>query len=72
MIAIKDDIVKYTNIINTDCKYVFWFKINKVIFNTTEDPVFGVVYIPPERSKYSSNDCYTEIEQELIFSSHGS
>lgn len=39
----------------------------------TYNPVFGVVYtcIPSEGSKHSSNDCYTEMEQELISLSYG-
>ena len=26
----------------------------------------GVCYIPPEGTKYSSNDCFLEIEQKLV------
>ena len=46
MVAFKDSIVKYIEIVNTDCKYVFWFRVNKSLLGTTEDAIFGVVYIP--------------------------
>ena len=71
MVAFKDSIVKYIEIVNTDCKYVFWFRVNKSLLGTTEDAIFGVVYIPPEGSRYSTNDCFLEIEQELINITNG-
>lgn len=55
------------HVIRTDCKYVLWFKIDRIIFDTVEDVVVEVCYIPPEGNKYSSNDCFfLEKEQELI------
>ena len=44
------------HVIRTDCKYVLWFKIDRIIFDTVEDVVVEVCYIPPEGNKYSSND----------------
>ncbi|CAG2246714.1 unnamed protein product [Mytilus edulis] len=32
--------------------------------------LFGCIYIPPENSKYSSEEAFTEIEEELLFFSH--
>ena len=63
MVAFKDNIVKYIRIVNTDCKYVFWFRVNKFFLSTTEDAIFGVGYTPAEGSRYSTNDCFLEIEQ---------
>jgi hypothetical protein len=64
MLLVKDDFVKYVNIINTECKYVPWFKISKYMYllNISKDVVCSVVYIPPESSKYSSPDCFWDIE----------
>ena len=62
----RDSLVKYVTVIKTDCAYISWFKMSKSLFNIDEDIYFGVVYIPPEGSKYSSPDCYFEIENELI------
>ena len=36
----------------------------------TQDVLFGVCYVPPEGTKYASNDCFLEIEQELIHLAH--
>lgn len=60
--------MKYVTIVNTDSKYIFWFKMNKSLFSIEEDVYFGAVYIhvPSEGSKYSSPDCFFEIEDELI------
>lgn len=66
IVAIKDNIAKHINVIDTDCKFIMWLKISKVLFNVDKDVICGVVYIPPEASKYSSNDSFMEIEQELF------
>lgn len=36
----------------------------------TQDVFFGVCYVPPEGTKYASNDCFLEIKQELIHLAH--
>lgn len=61
IVAIKDNIAKHINVIDTDCKFIMWLKISKVLFNVDKDVICGVVYIPPETSKYSSNDSFMEI-----------
>lgn len=66
IVAIKDNIAKHINVIDTDCKFIMWLKISKVLFNVDKDVICGVVYIPPEASKYSSNDSFMKIEQELF------
>lgn len=63
LVAIRESIVKYVHIIKTDCKYALWFKISKTLFNTCEDVLFGACYIPPEGSKYSSNDCFWRLNK---------
>lgn len=66
IVAIKDNIAKHINVIDTDCKFIMWLKLSKVLFNIDKDVICGVVYIPPEASKYSSNDSFMKIEQELF------
>ena len=34
--------------------------------NLNSDVLFGIVYLPPENTRYSSADCFTDIEQELM------
>ena len=42
-----------------------WFKISKKLTGCDEDNIHGIVYIPPENSKYASIDALSEIENEL-------
>jgi hypothetical protein len=35
------------------------------LFKTDQPVFFGVVYIPPEYTKYSSEDAFSELQQEL-------
>jgi hypothetical protein len=44
------------SMIETDSKYVLWFKISKNIFRLQQDVLFGIVYIPPENSLYCVGD----------------
>ena len=57
-------IVKYINPLNTESSFVFWFKISKELLGLDEDVIFGIVYIPPEYTVYSSIDAFSEIENE--------
>ena len=43
---------QYFSIIETECDYAQWFKLSKELFHLEEDVLFGVVYVPPETSKY--------------------
>jgi hypothetical protein len=50
---------------------VFWFKVSRDIFNLDEDIIFGIVYVPPENTRYSSSAAFAEIEAEyLVFSNN--
>lgn len=51
---------------NTECRYVLWLQLKNVCPADVDNILFGIVYIPPENSKYSSPDCFLEIEQELL------
>ena len=50
----------------TDSKYVMWFKCSEQLFKTDQPVFFGVVYIPPEYTKYSSEDAFSELQQEYL------
>lgn len=54
--AVKDTLMKHVNIINTECKYVLWLQLKNVCLANVDNILFGIVYIPPENSKYSSPD----------------
>jgi hypothetical protein len=46
-------------------------KVSQEVSNLDEDVIFGIVYVPPENTRYSSNAAFAEIEAEyLVFSSN--
>jgi hypothetical protein len=49
-------------ILHTNSKYVFWFKVSSDLVNLDQDIIFGIAYIPPENTVYSSQDAFREIE----------
>jgi hypothetical protein len=59
MLAFKKKIVKYINPLNTESSVVFWFKISKELLGLDEDVIFGIVYIPPKYTVYSSIDAFS-------------
>ena len=63
MILIRNELYKYFSTIDSECEYVQWFKLSKLLFGSNEDIVFGAVYIPPVNSDYSVVQIY-----ELFYS----
>ena len=66
ILAVKENLIEYSDVITSDCKFVLRFKLSKKVVNLNSDILFGIVYIPPENTQYSSADCFTDIEQELM------
>ena len=50
--------------IDTDCKFVLWCKISKLISN--DDVILGIIYVPPEYTSYSSPDAFNHIENYYL------
>ena len=50
----------------TKSEFVQWVQISKQILENNEDLLLGCIYIPTENSKYTSTDCFTEIEEEIL------
>ncbi|VDI12648.1 Hypothetical predicted protein [Mytilus galloprovincialis] len=51
--------------ITTDCQFGLWFSIDKKVFDSPENVIFGIVYVPPENSSYSSVEAFNDIEREF-------
>lgn len=62
ILVFKDIIVKYIKVLEIDCKFIFLFKLSKILLNISEDVVCGLVYILFEGSRYFFLDCFLEIE----------
>ena len=65
-IAVHESIIEHVTAIETESQLVFLFKLSCNFTKTTSDIICGVVYIPPENTRYSCNDPYTEIQNELV------
>ena len=48
--------------IDIDCPYVLWFSIKKEMFNLSQNVIFSIIYIPPENTRYTSDDAISEIQ----------
>jgi hypothetical protein len=66
IVGFKDNLAKHIDIVDTDSKYVVWFKCSEQLFKTDQPVFIGVVYIPPEYTKYSSEDAFSELQQEYL------
>ena len=66
MVGFKGNLAKRIDLVNTDSKYVMWFKYSEQPFKTDQPVFVGVVYIPPEYTKYSSEDAFSELQQEYL------
>jgi hypothetical protein len=58
-------------VFSTASNFALWFKASRDVFNYDEDVIFGIVYVPPENTRYSSNAAFAKMEAEyLVFSSN--
>ena len=64
-VYVKQNISKHFTNIPSESDYVLWFSINKSLTNTEEDLIFGIVYIPPENSRFLINDELMTLEMEI-------
>ena len=56
--AVRDSLNKCINVRKSNSDFVFWFTLSKDTDNIYPDTLFGVIYIPPENTKYSSPECF--------------
>ena len=58
-------IARYFEYIDSNCEYVLWFKLSKVLLNTDEDIYIGAVYLPPINSNYCQDRILDMFYDEL-------
>ena len=44
---------------------MYWFQVDKVVFNLDKNVILWIVYIPPVNSRYASEDAYYDIDLEF-------
>ena len=64
IVVFKKTLSKCLHFIKSDSEYVQWVEFTKCL---NSDMLLGCVYIPPENSKYSSEEAFIEVEDELLF-----
>ena len=71
VLGFKEKLKKHIKVFDTDCNFVLWLSLSAEYCKTEEDIIFGIVYVPPENTRYSSQEAFDQIENELInFSSN--
>ena len=69
-LLVKDNILPYIKIDHAkSSKLVLFFTISKTLYkfeNHDEDLECGIVYIPPQGTKYASDDPYLEMQEEIF------
>lgn len=66
VVGCRENLSKCITPIETECKYVYWFRVKGELFDCENDVLFGFVYIPPQCSNYSSSEAFNEIELEYF------
>jgi len=64
-VFIKSQYFKYVTNIDTECEYILWFKLDKTVLNYDEHFNFGVIYVPPDNTKFFSRDIYDIFSHEI-------
>ena len=52
ILAYKTELSSFVNIVESESKYILWFKLNTSLFHLPQDVLFGIAYVPPENSKF--------------------
>lgn len=65
-VFVKDELLKYVEVIESKSDYVFWIKLKNDVFNPCRYLVIGIVYIPPESSNYYKSDELLIFENEVF------
>ena len=64
-IFINNKMVKYFELLETQSDYIMWVKAKKGSLSTDKDVVLGIIYIPPETSRFFNNDEMLIFENEV-------
>lgn len=62
ILVIRENLVKYIEVLIFECEYVFWFKLFRNLFNSFLDILFGIIYVFFENIRYLFSDCFIDIE----------
>lgn len=66
VVIYRETLKQSLNFFYSPSEFVQWMGIDSTLLGTTKNILIGCVYIPPEGSKYASNQCFHEIENEML------
>lgn len=61
---VKDEIYDYISHVESSSDYITWLKIKKSFTSTDQDIMIGIIYVPPQNSKYYNEDDLVALEEE--------
>ena len=61
----RDTLVNFVKIIDSASDYVSWIKISEQVHNLDHDILRGAVYVPPQQSRFFTDDEFDMFEQEI-------
>ena len=64
-VGYKTYLKDHVKIIETECHFVLWLSVEKEVFHSEKKIIFGIVYVPPENTLYTSENAFSDIESEF-------
>ena len=61
----KQNLAAKLSIIDTQTDYILWARLDKTLFNISEDLILGILYIPPSQSRFLNDDEFYDLETEI-------
>lgn len=58
--------IDYISVTQEKCDYIFWTEVRKTLSNFDQDLYLGTVYIPPDRSKYMTDDTFHVTDKSIM------
>ncbi|CAG2238348.1 unnamed protein product [Mytilus edulis] len=66
IICFKSNLEKFLKFPKSNSEFVQWVVLEKGLVDFDKNLLMGCMYLPPENTKYTSNEAFTEVEIEMI------
>jgi hypothetical protein len=64
-IYVRNNIAPFIDVIPNDSEYILWISIKKEFTHLDENIILGAVYLPPENSRFFTDDHFNSFENEI-------
>ena len=62
---VRSTIAKHFEVIQNESEYILWISISKQFTDYDENIVLGIMYIPPENSRFLNEEHFTKLDNEI-------